>query len=203
MNASAHSLHRCFYAVPFSLQVNQSVAELIADLRRYDDGAVGWTPPQNIHLTLRFLGELDDRAFNEAQRWLLDQSFDYSLRLKIIGLDAFPSPRKPSVLILSAEGSAPEDQRALLELQQRTEEFARQIGLEPEVRPFRPHITLGRVRQNRSISPALRNALIDMIPQRLEERETTIESIRLIESTLKPRGAEYRVVAERVLGNKG
>lgn len=203
MNASVHSLHRCFYAVPFSPQVNQSVAELIAGLCRYDDGAVGWTPPQNIHLTLRFLGELDDRAFNEAQRWLLDQSFDYSLRLNIIGVDAFPSPRKPSVLILSAEGSGPEDQRALLELQQRTEEFARQIGLEPEVRPFRPHITLGRVRQNRSISPALRNALIDMIPQRLEERKTTIESIRLIESTLKPRGAEYRVVAERVLGNKG
>lgn len=201
MDVSVHKLHRCFYALPFPPQVNRAVSGLIADLRRYDNGTVRWTPPQNLHLTLRFLGELSEQEFNDAQNSLRDLSFG-SLHLKIGGIDGFPSRRNPSVLVLAVEGSTPEDHRKLLHLQHETEEIARRIGLEPEGRPFRPHITLGRVNRGRPVPAALRNALSDATPDSFGEIEGRIESLRLMESTLKPTGAEYRVAAERAASSE-
>lgn len=195
MRTFAEKLHRCFYALALPPQLNRTLAAVIAGLRRRDDGAVRWTPPQNLHLTLRFLGELNGKEFGEGKALLQNLTFGDGIRLKLGEADGFPSLRKPSVLVLSAEGAGKEEHGKLLDLQRTTEEFARRIGLEPEPRPFRPHITLGRIRRDRSISPELRNGLNALRPEEFGETEGEITSLHLMESIMKPTGVEYRVAA--------
>lgn len=195
MRTFAEKLHRCFYALALPPQMSRTLSAVIADLRRLDDGAVRWTPPQNLHLTLCFLGELNDQEFREAKALLQDLSFGPPMRLKLGEANGFPSLRKPSVLVLSAEGAGEEEHGKLSDMRQKTEGFARRIGLEPESRPFRPHITLGRVRRDRSISPALHNGLSALRPEEFGETKGEIRALYLMESIMKPAGVEYRVAA--------
>ena len=168
---------------------------LIEELRTLDDRNVRWTPAGNLHLTLRFLGELTSAQYAEAQELLRGTAETDTFRLHITGTDAFPSFGKPSVLVLKLEGRTSEDHAALLAIQKNMEEYARQLGLPPEHRPFRPHITLGRVRRGQKIQRSLEQSLRNIKPDRFDSAEGIVQTVHLVESTLTPSGARYRTVA--------
>ncbi len=112
----------------------------LAGLR--DDALPGrWTPTQKFHLTLRFIGEVDeDRVATVEQALAGFQGEAFSLQGR--GLGVFPSPRRPRVLFAALDNPP-----VLLELQAQVEQALRAIGLDEDPKPFRPHVTLARLRR--------------------------------------------------------
>jgi 2'-5' RNA ligase len=135
---------RLFAAVPLPEPARAGVAGLMERLRRRDL-PVRWVRDDNLHLTLKFFGEVTpDRLqpIEEAIRVANEGSAPLAMRLDELG--AFPNARRPRVLWVGLEAPP-----ALELLQDRLERQCGAIGFEPEGSPFRPHITLGRVHQGR------------------------------------------------------
>lgn len=181
-------LHRCFYALRFGVEVNAYLATIIEALKQHR-ADVRWVPSRNIHLTLRFLGELTDAQFEKARTIpAIPRSGDLSLRAR--GLGAFPLMRAPRVIWAGVEGETRHDTDRLLQLQGMTEEWARRIGLPPENRGYSPHITLGRVARP---SPGLHELTNDIISRECQSDYSRIGEIVLMRSVLSG-GARYEDV---------
>ncbi len=126
-----------------ALEIPAPIAFSLSLLRGGLPGA-RWIDPENYHVTLRFIGDIDHRMADEIARALarVDRPrFDLSLE----GLDALGG-RKPHSIAARVKASP-----VLKELQAEHERIVQRIGLEPERRKFRPHVTLARIR---SASPA-------------------------------------------------
>jgi 2'-5' RNA ligase len=133
---------RLFAAVPLPEPARAGVAGLLERLRR-KDLPVRWVRDENLHLTLKFFGEVaEDRLgrIEEAIRAANEGSAPLEMRLDELG--AFPNARRPRVVYVGLEAPP-----ALELLQDRLERQCEAIGFAPEGTPFRPHITLGRVRE--------------------------------------------------------
>lgn len=120
---------------------------LALDMLRGGLPGARWIDAQNYHITLRFIGDVDDIAAREAAHVLSRverQAFD----LHFEGLASFGG-RKPRAVVASV---APE--QALFDLQAEQERLMRRIGLEPEPRKYTPHVTLARLRTSSSLDVA-------------------------------------------------
>ena len=128
---------RLFVAIDLPEPLKQQLSALSTPI----DG-VRWTPTANLHLTLRFIGDVPQGAADEIQTALPDvQSPPFSLRLS--GVGTFPShSRKPPRIIWAGLSNPP----ALQSLHEKIELVIRDLGLTPDNRPITPHITLGRVK---------------------------------------------------------
>lgn len=138
---------RLFAAIPLPTDIRQALSRLSGGL----PGA-RWSPPENLHVTLRFAGEIDEGAaelFHDALSAVEAESFT----LRIHGLGAFASGHRAHTLWAGIE-----DSEALIQLQARTETAARRAGLTPESRKYTPHVTLARL--SRDGSPARLSELI-------------------------------------------
>lgn len=121
-----------------ALEIPAPIAFSLSLLRGGLPGA-RWVDPENYHITLRFIGDIDHRTGDEIIRALarVDRpSFDLALE----GLDAFGS-RRPHSVVACVKVSP-----ALRELQAEHERIIQRIGLEPERRRFKPHVTLARLK---------------------------------------------------------
>jgi 2'-5' RNA ligase len=141
-----------------------------------------WVAPDAIHLTLRFLGEVDearDRALREAWRNAVGPF--PAVRFRLEGIGAFPGPARPRVLWLGVHEEAPGE--TLQALAEALEAAARAGGFAAESRPFRPHLTLARARpESRPVVPS--------IPISIEGTAACGE-VTLFRSVLGPTGARY------------
>jgi 2'-5' RNA ligase len=125
---------RLFVAIDLPLQVKERLALLCCGL----PGA-RWVYPECLHLTLRFIGEVDAMVFQAVRQALAEiQSRSFSLRLEGVGF--FPPRGRPRVVW---SGISPNDQLVLL--RKRVESVLVRSGLEPERRKYSPHITLARL----------------------------------------------------------
>jgi 2'-5' RNA ligase len=129
-----------------AIEIPSGVAEALDMLRGGLPGA-RWIDRENYHLTLRFIGDVDDVVAQEAA-YALGQVKRAAFDLHFEGLAAFGG-RKPRAVVASV---APEP--ALLELQAEQERLMRRIGLEPEPRKYTPHVTLARLRTSSSLDVA-------------------------------------------------
>ena len=128
------------------IEIPAGIAQALSMLRGGLHGA-RWIDTENYHITLRFLGDIDDRQAHDAASILADvrkPAFD----LHFDGLDAFGG-RKPRAVFASVAAEA-----ALVELQDEHERLMRRIGLAPETRKFTPHVTLARLRGTSSLDVA-------------------------------------------------
>jgi len=108
------------------------------------ESAVRWVRPEGIHITLKFLGSVPgDQVPELARRLTAALAAQPAFELTIHGLGVFPNPRSPRVIWLGLE----EDLAALREAHQRVEVATEPLGYPHERQPFRPHLTLGRVRE--------------------------------------------------------
>ncbi|MFN3655757.1 MAG: RNA 2',3'-cyclic phosphodiesterase [Pseudolabrys sp.] len=131
------------------IEIPPDVAQALAMLRGGLPGA-RWIEPENYHLTLRFIGDVDDMAAQEIASMLARVRRDaFDLRLE--GVTSFGG-RKPRAVVV---GAAPAP--ALMEAQAEQERMMQRIGLEPEGRKFTPHVTLARLRDssNRDVADYL------------------------------------------------
>jgi 2'-5' RNA ligase len=120
------------------LEIPQDVAEALAMLRGGLPGA-RWIDPENYHLTLRFIGDVDDVTAHEISS-MLERVRRRSFELRLDGLSSFGG-RKPRAIVATAAPTA-----TLMEIQAEQERMMQRIGLEPEGRKFTPHVTLARLR---------------------------------------------------------
>ncbi len=183
---------RCFLAVKTPLDRAQALREAQAQLRAAG-GNWKWVDPDTFHLTLKFLGDVEESR--TAEIWesvsaALVGSEAFAIRFR--GLSVFPNLRLPRVAWAGIDHGAAE----LHELARKVEEACSAHGFERERRPFRAHLTLGRARRPESNS-ALAGVIEGMADAELGE--TDVSRVLLMKSTLTPKGAIYDVLEEHLL----
>jgi RNA 2',3'-cyclic 3'-phosphodiesterase len=152
------------------------------------DVAVRWVDVASLHITLKFLGEVADQRLAAVQAALEEAVLDApAFEVSVGGLGAFPSLARPNIFWVGVEGPPELD-----EVYQRIEEAMSGLGFEKEERPFKPHITLGRVRKDGRVPDRKR---MDRMAADFDYKgEFRVQSIDLMRSRLSPRGARYEVV---------
>ncbi|MEB3780287.1 MAG: RNA 2',3'-cyclic phosphodiesterase [Desulfurococcales archaeon] len=145
--------------------------------------------PQNLHITIRFIGEVPRSTVDEIIESVLSKvSFkEFTLRLK--GMGAFPSTVRPRVVWIGVEDGF----RELRELRDQVETGLRALGLKPERQDFKPHLTLARIKGTRNIA-----SLVKFITeyQDYEFGEMKVKALRLKKSTLTRSGPIYETLWE-------
>ena len=174
---------RLFVALPISEEIRKG-CEALQAIGKTKTTSVKWIDPQQIHLTLVFLGWTDPSLrsrIEEVVQEVSEGSPPFSLN--VTGLGVFPRLRSPKVVWVGIP-----EESALMKLQQ---ELAHQIGLlgiTMEARPYRPHLTLGRIKEG-----AVSDPFIHWISQEKEIQigRCHVSQVALMESQLRPGGSEY------------
>jgi len=178
---------RTFFAIELGRGARHSALAVLEALRDRPGGdALRWVRPESLHVTLRFLGATEPSQVPE----LLDAvgaavAGQASFELGLGPLSGFPSPRRPRVVALGLEPEAP-----VAALAAAVEDGARAAGWPAEERPFRPHLTLGRLRRGRKPSADLVTASVTPAREAWEVRDVV-----LFQSQLSPGGARYAPLA--------
>ena len=175
-----------------AIDLPAGLRERLAALSRSVPGARG-TKAEQVHLTLRFAGELAPEPEGAFRAALADAAAGAAgpFRLTVRGVGAFPRRRDPRIVWAGVEPS--ED---LTALHDRVQAAAVAAGLEAEDRRFRPHVTLARLRRP---EPRAVGAWLDEHAE-LREEPFTVEELTLFASELRRSGAVHRVVATWALG---
>ncbi len=186
---------RAFIAIELPEEVKCYLRELVEDWKRLDRG-VKWTRSEGIHLTLKFLGNVD-RSGLEAIKEFAGPVFAgrAPFSLSVAGTGAFPNPKRPRVIWAGVD-----DYDRILEPMVKDLETALEpLGFEPEKRRFNPHLTIGRVKAAR-----ISSELIEAMTQMRQASGPAFHVDRGIfyQSVLKPSGAEYVPLAEFPLAER-
>ncbi len=178
--------YRAFIAIELPGEVRTIIWDSVKPVLGMLRSLVKWVPPENMHLTLRFLGEISHEKSNNLRGQLRQVStLFHPLKLKLDIPGVFPSWKEPRVLWVGLnvlEGD-------LKTLQSEVEQQAQKIGLPQEKQRFHPHITVGRVKSpSQFLSNTWKNVKIK------EYLEFKADKITLFKSILNPSGAIYEVV---------
>ena len=185
---------RTFIAIELPNGVLASIQEMQNHLKTFGF-KVRWVRPENIHLTLKFLGSInveDVEKIGKATTMVATGVGPFLLEVK--GLGVFPDIRRPRVLWAGIAGETP----PLNELQKDLEEALWQVGVPKEKRPFSGHLTLGRVK-GKIDSEKILNAL--KLGKAFISDPFTVRNLYLFKSDLKPTGAEYTKLIQAPLVN--
>lgn len=170
-------MHRLFVAVDLPEQVKESISAVCTGL----PGAK-WVDVNQLHLTLRFIGEVENGQFN-AIRESLSGIEESCFRLTLQGVGCFPSRKAPRVLWVGIDRN-----ETLIRLAHKIEQCLVANGLEPEQRSFSPHITIARLKD---ISPHKAADYLDK-NSLFKTESFPVEEFYLYSSTLTPKGAVHR-----------
>jgi len=179
---------RSFIAIDLPKHIQDPLDQVIQEFQAQNPhSAVRWVPARNIHLTLKFLGEVSSNNLELLTKILQAEIPRHRcFEIKVGTLGAFPSIHRPRVIWIGVE--APGD---LMSLQRSIEAETTRLGYAPEERPFSAHLTLGRVSHNASpdevrvIGEMLKGCTVGQLGA------TTVERVRLFRSDLEPGGAIY------------
>jgi RNA 2',3'-cyclic 3'-phosphodiesterase len=174
-----------------ALEIPPQVAQSLSMMRGGLPGA-RWIDPENYHLTLRFIGDIDDALAHEIAG-MLGRVRRTAFEMRLDGLTSFGG-RKPRALVAAATPIAP-----LMELQAEHERLLQRLGLEPEGRKYTPHVTLARLRDSSS------HQVAEYLSGRGYYRSAPFEVSRfvLFSSRSSVGGGPYVVEADYPLGSTG
>lgn len=176
---------RLFTALDLSPEVIGNLERLLDRLR--PSARIKWSPPENLHITTKFIGEWPDAQFEEALAALQVLPPRAPIELRIAQLGYFPNPHSPRVFWAGIHA------QGLAELARDTEEALAAIGVPREKRAFSPHLTLARIKE-----PVPTNSLLAEVSRlpSLEFGSCTADRFHLYQSQLRPSGSVYTRVAE-------
>jgi 2'-5' RNA ligase len=175
---------RSFIAIEVPRLLQVRLGELQKELKQAE-ADVRWAHPGNIHLTLIFLGTVNNEfleKITESLGPLIAEWKPFALRIR--GLGCFPSMRNPRVLWVGIDQGKEE----VTSLQGAIEGKAAEAAFAKETRPFQPHLTLGRIQSPR------RRDLLAQVVENLKEAEVgtfPAREVLLFKSELRPSGAVY------------
>ena len=176
------STMRLFVALEIPATTRDALATLAERLAPTCRGA-RWSRPEGMHLTLKFIGELATAQSARIREELRAVHGFPAIEIVFHNVGFFPNPRHPRVFWTGVE-SGP----GLAQLAAQVESRLQPLGIARETREFRPHLTLARFKSEDGL-PALHAAIEKSGP--FEFGRATYEEFHLIESTLRPQGAQY------------
>ena len=182
---------RSFIAIELPDEVRSALAELQASLQTDKQTSVKWADPYGIHLTLKFLGNIAMAKISDITNVIEEAARGLPpFPLEIKGLGVFPNLMRVRVVWVGVGG----DIARLKLLQQRIESNLAPLGFARESRPFTPHLTLARVREN--VPPPARQNFGQLIAGAKFEtaHHFTVDSVNLMQSQLTTKGAIYRQI---------
>lgn len=191
---------RSFIAIELPQETKHELARLQERLKR----ACGycparWVAAESIHLTLNFLGDvprskLDDIKSAVAQACAEAGTFE----LALASLGAFPNLERPHIVWVGLSG----DVERLLKIQKRLEQLLAGLGFDPENRPFSPHLTLARVRDEASAADKKRLGQAICSTTCKTDYSIPVRQVSLIKSQLTPAGPVYTILSSAELGRQ-
>ena len=184
---------RAFIAIEMQDAVRASLSSLQGRLRPHEHPYVKWVDPKSIHLTLKFLGNIEQQQVSQIEEAISQASQGVSpFQLQLGGLGAFPSLGRPRVIWVAMTGEI----ERLVTLQQGIDQALVPLGFAIESRPFTPHLTLGRLRER--ASPEERKRIGELVKATQSEAAAAMEvtEIILMRSRLTPQGAIYSPLAK-------
>jgi 2'-5' RNA ligase len=175
---------RVFIAIEIDSEIKNKLSEYLSKLKR--TGAdVKWVSPENIHLTLKFIGHIEKETIVNLNKIINDAVFSIEpFSVSIGNIGAFPSLNKPRVVFVCAQ----ERGNNLPRIYEKLDKGAEQLGIKKESKKYVGHITLGRVKSQKNISK-LKNVLDSGTECYFGCEKVT--SLSLIQSKLTPTGPLY------------
>jgi len=182
------SLLRAFIAVEIPSSLQHAIQESTAGLRHaLGEDLVRWVPPQNVHLTLKFLGDVSSSNLDLIKQMLTAEAAQHQcFEMQAKGIGSFPNSRRPRVIWIGLQAPA-----ALESLQRGIESASARLGYAADEKSFSPHLTIGRVKQNLSAPE------IQRIRSAFEQTNigllgiVHIDAAHLFKSDLQPSGSVY------------
>ena len=184
---------RLFTGFDLPAEVVRSLDELLDQLR--PAARIKWIPPANLHITTRFIGEWPEERLAELRAALAGIPSHAPIPMHIRKLGYFPNPHSPRVVWAGVE-AGPD----LAALAAETDRALEPLGLQPEGRPFSPHLTLARIKEPVPLQ-RLRETVV-ALPS-LEFGSFTADRFFLYQSRLGPAGSVYSKLAEFPLAGCG
>lgn len=179
---------RCFIAIELIQEIKDALSEAQAELKKTVRD-VKWVNPDNIHLTLKFLGHINQDIVEEVKSALTEiAAMAKPFRLRLSSPGAFPTPERPRVIWVGIDDGAKES----VSLANSIEEKVAHLGIEKEARAFHPHLTLARVDFLKDKS-ALKTAFASL---KITPAEMTASKVTLFQSTLTRGGPIYNALHE-------
>lgn len=168
---------RLFIAIELPKSVKLEAGKIEQVLSQFLD--VRWVDPDNIHLTLKFLGYVEEETIAEIENRVAEATQGYSsFTLSLSNMGAFPTPKRPRVIWVGLT-----DEFINCEKMQRSIDKAlSNMGFEKEKRPFQPHVTLCRIKGSKKM---------DLVFPEVERISFEVNELILFESRLTPKGAFY------------
>ena len=179
---------RSFIAIELPDKIKQELTQLEGQLKSDKQTFVKWADPYSIHLTLKFLGNIDISRTGTITTAIEDATKGISpFHLEVRDLGVFPNLRRAQVAWVGLSG----DIAKLGQLQQHIESNLAQLGFSPESRPFKPHLTLARLRNQATLDE--RQRFGQLIAGHTSKTEYTfkVDAVSLMRSQLTREGAIY------------
>lgn len=176
---------RLFVALAIPGEIRSALTAFLNELRGIAPQAK-WVRAENLHVTLKFLGETEPAKLQTIQEALASIRSTQPISLEFRGLGFFPSEKKPRVFWVGMEASA-----NLKAVAEEIDRSLNRLGFPPEDRPFTPHLTLARFNPP-GLPPKLASAAAEHASRKFGSFIT--DKFHLIESRLKSSGAEYTTV---------
>ena len=187
---------RVFCAVELPSSVRKKLIEHISRLRELaPDVQASWSREQNLHLTLKFLGQVQTSRLDRLSKAAAKATTGLSqIQLSIEETGAFPKHGKARVLWVGVK----DDSEGLRELHRRLEDACDREGFAKEDRAFHPHLTLARLR-----NPQSAQELVTAHKQlSFEPMPVTVHELLVLRSELSPKGSKYSVISRHEIGRK-
>jgi 2'-5' RNA ligase len=176
---------RLFSALDLPADVVANLQQLLDKLR--PAASIHWSPPENLHITTKFIGEWPEERFGELQTALSQLESRAEIRVHIRKVGFFPNPHSPRVFWCGIEAPG------LEQLAAATDQATAALGIASETRPFSPHLTLARIKERVDLQP-LRET-IAALPS-LDFGQFTVNRFFLYRSKLRPTGSVYTKLAD-------
>ncbi|MGD9105473.1 MAG: RNA 2',3'-cyclic phosphodiesterase [Desulfobacterales bacterium] len=183
---------RTFIAIELPEKIIYTIGKVQKEIKSYGL-KIRWVRPENIHLTLKFLGDIKKTDTEKVARAVSESVTGYPpISLAVKGIGVFPGIKRPRVIWLGVSNQLD----MLTVLQKTLDEKLEEIGFPKEKRPFRGHLTLGRIKSK--IDPKTLNTVLKEFIQ-FESERFFADRIILYKSELKPKGAVYTKLIETYL----
>jgi len=177
---------RLFTAIDLPPEIITTLEDLLRRLK--PSAQINWSPPRNLHITTKFIGEWPEDRLEELQSALAALPPRDPISISVEKLGFFPNPHSPRVFWAGIHADA-----GLANLARDTEEALEKLGIVKEQRAFSPHLTLARIKTPGK-QPALLKAVADL--PSLDFGSFTADRFYLYQSRTAPTGSMYTKLAE-------
>jgi 2'-5' RNA ligase len=177
---------RLFCGLSLAYEVRRNLELILQHLR--PQASIHWSPPENLHITTKFIGEWPDERLEQLRSVLSTVPPPGALKIAVRGLGWFPNPHSPRILFAGVDAPS-----ALHDLHAATDTALASIGVKAESKPYHPHLTLARIKSPGGLAP-LRQAIAGLPSADFGVFQAAKHL--LYRSNLAPAGSQYSVIAE-------